>query len=212
MTRRSALLAAALAAAACAKKPDFEVFRDPSGQVAVEVPSGWGRDGDDGLGRKPMSAVSFVGEVAVQDEGVPLGAVLSVTRFSRNRSDYPAEKAVREYWETNVLLPTEALFGDVRPSKPAIKEPEGLAKDVRDATLGGLAGKSYRREYVHRAGGRPLHGQIREVPMRLVGVIVRTPEAYFVLEYRATKTLFDKHYPAFEKAQRSFRLLESGKG
>jgi hypothetical protein len=33
--------------------------------------------------------------------------------------------------------------------------------------------------------------------MRLEDAVIQTPEAYYVLEYRATQELFEKYYPDY---------------
>ena len=53
-----------------------------------------------------------------------------------------------------------------------------------------------------------MHGN-KKYSIKLEDIVIRTPEAYYVLEYRATQELFDKYYFAFEKAAETFRLLAS---
>ena len=51
-----------------------------------------------------------------------------------------------------------------------------------------------------------MHGKVQTFPSRVDGVLLRSDEAYYVLEYRATEELFDKHHPAFERFKASFKL------
>lgn len=199
--------AALLLAAACAKQ-GYEPYQDPEGGYSFDAPKGWAVEGNAGLGRKPVSTALFVGHVAAQDEGVPLGAVLSVTKLYRARAAHPGgDKAFQEFRRT-VLLPTEVLFGEAPASALPENLRQGLAGGVKDTTLAGLPAKTYRREFEHY---NRLH-MPKPVAMRLEDVVVQTPEAYFVLEYRATRELFDKHYGAFKKAKDSFRLLGAKSG
>jgi hypothetical protein len=185
---------AALMASSCAQKPVFELYRDPGGDYSLEVPKGWPRAGNADLKRKPNSVISFIGRNEPSDEGTPLGAVLYVTKFYRQRSDFPGDAKGFDAYRQEVLAPSEALFG-------AGPLPAGAPR-VSDMRLGGLAAKTYRRDYEHF---NRLH-MPKPVAMRLEDVVIQTREAFYVLEYRATSELFDRYHYAFEKAKASFQL------
>lgn len=183
----------------CGRAPVFETYRDPSGAFTMDVPKGWQRDGDPDTTRRPVAVTAFIGQVAVQDEGTPLGAVLYVTRLSR-RADHPkGEKAFRDY-KRALLEPTAALFsGNRRGLTEEMRK--GLPQQIEKLEMGGFPARTYRREFRHF---NPLH-MSEAVPMRLEDAVVETPEAYFVLEYRATADLFEKHYHAFQRARATFQ-------
>lgn len=92
------LCLALVATAGCSKGPSYEPYRDPVG-YSLEVPKGWPRDADPAASVKPASRIEFIGDAEPQDEGLILGAVLSVTRLSRKAGD-------------RVLASTKALFPD----------------------------------------------------------------------------------------------------
>lgn len=186
---------------ACSRQ-GYETCSDPEGNGSFEVPKGWAREGNAGLGHKPVSTALFVGYVAAQDEGIPLGAVLSVTKLYRQRSA-PAggDKAFQDFRKT-VLLPTEVLFGQAPTSALPEELRKGLAGGVEDTMLGGCR-PTYRREFAHY--NRPAYAQAA----RPASGGCRHPDAggfYFVLEYRATCELFEKHCEAFQRAKASFKL------
>lgn len=97
MKKISLCLALALSAA-CSKAPVYEAYRDPAG-FSLEAPKDWPRDADPAPAGKLASRTEFIGDAEPQDEGVILGAVLSVTRLSRKAGD-------------KMLAPTKALFPD----------------------------------------------------------------------------------------------------
>ncbi len=195
---RGGFLAVLTLAAACARGPEFARHEDPAGGFSAEVPSRWRRDGDKDLSRRPVAVVSFIGAVDAQDESVPLGAVIHVTRVSRLPSDQPAggrRQAFIDAW----ITPTEVLFG---ASKDALKPELRAAVPARidPASLGGRPARTYQRDYVHN---NPIH-MSAPVPMRLVDFVVKTDAAYFIVEYRATLKRFDEFHPAFERFLKTF--------
>lgn len=108
------LLAAVLSAAAgCSKAPVFESYRDAGAGYSLEVPKDWPRDADPAPAGKLATRTEFVGEAQPQDEGLILGAVLTVTRLSRKADD-------------NLLAGTKALFPD---DAAAAAESGPLARD-----------------------------------------------------------------------------------
>lgn len=112
---RALLLAALTATLACGKKGPrvFEAYRDANAGFSLEAPKGWTLDAAPAAPARPALVTSFVGDPQPQDEGVPLGAVLSVTRLSRKASD----KLIGE---------TKALFPD---DGPAAAESKPFARD-----------------------------------------------------------------------------------
>lgn len=98
VNRTRPLLFAALALfAGCRKAPVYEAYRDVASGFSMEAPKGWPRDV--GHSGKPVIATEFIGDPEPQDEGVALGAVLTVTRLSRSAGE-------------KLLAPTKALFPD----------------------------------------------------------------------------------------------------
>jgi hypothetical protein len=192
--RKAPLFALALAIAACRAKPHPMAYADPSGLFRCEVPDTWRRDGDKDLSRKPVAVISFIGEVQSQDEGLPLGAVINVTRISRNKADVPGGDKGYAVFQKNWLLRSDALFGGPKDALPDNQKPV-LALTISDETIGGLKARVFRQDY---AQGNPIHNT-NAPPMRLEDAVVQTPEAYYVLEYRATKDLFDKHYGVYQR-------------
>ncbi len=154
----------------------------------------WRRDGDKDLSRKPVAVVSFIGEVQADDEGVPLGAVINVTRIARAKADVPGGDKGFAAYQKNWLFRSDALFGGPKDVLPENQKPL-LALPISDETVGGLKAKVYRQEFTE---SNPVHNS-NSVAMRLEDAVVQTPEAYYVLEYRATKELFDKHYPVYQR-------------
>jgi hypothetical protein len=92
------LFLAVLAAAACGKKaPTYEAFKDAERGFSLEAPKEWAREA--GPAGKPAVVTEFIGDAQPQDEGVALGAVLTVTRLSRKAAP-------------GILKETKALFSD----------------------------------------------------------------------------------------------------
>lgn len=83
---RRLALAALLSAVACGRPLEFEPYRDDARGFSLEVPAGWPRETRPASGNGPIVETRFIGSIEPQDEGEPLGAVLSVTR----RRELPA--------------------------------------------------------------------------------------------------------------------------
>lgn len=98
------------AAAACGKKaPTYEAYRDAGAGYTLEAPKGWTLDAPPAdAAKRPAVTTQFIGDIEPQDEGVPLGAVLTVTRLSRMAN----EKLIKE---------TKALFPDDGPASAESK-------------------------------------------------------------------------------------------
>jgi len=96
--RNLSLCLAAILAGGCTKAPSYEHYQDPAG-FSLEAPKDWPRDPDPAPAGKLASRTEFIGEAEPQDEGLILGAVLTVTRLSRKAND-------------KMLASTKALFPD----------------------------------------------------------------------------------------------------
>lgn len=137
--------------------------------------------------------MTWVGEVAEESEGMQLGAMIHVSRFQR--TDAPSS------FKKSTLAPTDAMFGP----GPL---PDGAPADIAVLTVSGHPARRYQRGFDAVLGGG-LHQAKGPVAMRLEDLVVQTPDAYYVLEYRATKALFDKHYRAFDRLASTFRLVRA---
>jgi hypothetical protein len=186
MTPRRAL-ALLLIAAACTKAPVYEPLSDSALGYAMDAPKGWARDDAPDAAGRLAATTTFVGDAEPQSEGEPLGAVLSVTRLLRDPAAAKASPAARKAFAEGVLAPTRALFPDDGPHA--------------------AASERYGRDYEH-GGPSPLHGSARPVPMRVEGRVLRTADAYFVVELRGERSKFDRHRPVLERALASFRPLK----
>ena len=191
---RSLLVAALVLAglSACRAKPHTVAYVDPSGLFRAEIPDTWRRDGDKDLSRKPVAVVSFIGEISSQDEGLPVGAVINVTRITRLANEVPGGDKGYAAFQRNWLSRSDALFGGPKNVLPEDQKAL-LSLPVADETIGGRKAKVYRQEYRQ---GNPIHSTSAPA-MRLEDAVIQTPEAYYVLEYRATQDLFDKYYPVY---------------
>ena len=96
------LILAVLAVAACSKKaPTYEAYRDANAGFSVEAPKEWAVDAAPPPAGRPAVVTQFIGDAEPQDEGVPLGAVLTVTRLSRKANE-------KLHKDTNALFPDDA--------------------------------------------------------------------------------------------------------
>jgi len=191
---RCLLLCFAGAMAACRPAPHPISYVDPSGFFRSEIPDSWRRDGDKDLTRKPVAVVTFIGEIQSQDEGIPLGAVINVTRIIRDKADFPGGDKGFATFQRNWLYRSDALFGGPQGLLPE-NQRSLLALPVSDETIGGLKARVYRQEYRQ---ANPIHNP-NVTAMRLEDAVIQTPRAYYVLEYRATSELFDKYYPVYQR-------------
>lgn len=164
------LAAAALVLAGCSKKGAYARYEDPTG-FSAEVPATWPRDGDKDLTRRPVAMMSWVGADQPQDEGVALGAVLHVTRVSRKREDLPPRWSWPKY-QAEWLNRPDQLFA---------KGKGDLAEYAEEGTV-----------------ENKLHG-LAPTLIKTDTVVLRTPDAYWVLNYSATQDKFGQHLAAFER-------------
>lgn len=96
---RRLILAALFISVGCKKAPSYEAYHDAGAGYSLEAPNGWPRDADPSPAGKPAVTTEFIGDAQPQDEGIALGAVLTVTRLSRKAGE-------------KMLAPTKALFPD----------------------------------------------------------------------------------------------------
>lgn len=102
------ILASLFISAGCRQSPSYELYRDPAG-FTVEVPKGWPRDAHLAPAGKPAVTTEFIGDAEPSDQGIALGAVLTVTRLSRKAG-------------AKMSASTKALFSD-DAATPAESEP-----------------------------------------------------------------------------------------
>lgn len=186
------------AAAACTRSLVWQPYADTSGDVRSEIPSSWSSYNDPDLARRPVAVVAFLGEMKIQVEGYPIGAIIQVTRATRVPSELPTGELARKKYSASWLASPDLLFkGPVAALPVDLKK--GLPK-VSEAMVGAKVARTYEREYEEFDA---IH-MPRPIPMRLVDFVVRTDKAYYIVEYRAPRDLFEKHRPVFERFLKSF--------
>lgn len=144
-------------AAACSRPLAFVPYQSSLG-FTVEVPAGWRLDADPVPDRKPATTSFFVGVAEPLADGRPMGAVFSIGRFVRRKSEVPGGGAAAKAYEEGFLKPTKKLFGDDAVSPAA---------------------KRYSRTLSLDSSGT-------KIAVRVEGAAVRTPGAYYLLECRST--------------------------
>lgn len=183
-----AWVAAALLLSACGG-PSHEPFADAPAGFSTEVPAGWKAEAAGPLPDWPARRVRWLAELADEHEGHPVGAVITVWRLERETNERQAR------YRGEMLAATEALFAEEQP-------PDVM---VAPGEFAGFPARAFQRELVETLGGGA-HGPVRRHPSRISGIAVKTPDAYYVLEYRATLALFDEHLPAFQRLRERFKL------
>ena len=204
------LIIVALALAACKRAPEqagpagepinFGAYQDSDGNFRFEAPMGWqpmpGPQSD-----KTAPSVYFRGFENVGGQRTPVDVAVLVSKLPRNPQAFASPEAFERY-RRSTLLQVDALFG---PASPDLQEPlrSLIAKNVQDISVAGIAGKTYRRDYDYidphgPPGAKPL-------PVSLEEIVLRTPEAYYVLEYRARRDLFDRYHFAADRLKASFK-------
>ena len=178
-----------LAAAACSRPMSFVEYREPAGEFSVEAPAGWNVNESGSFSKRPVGEVSWAGKIVDQHEGRPVGALLFVRKLDRHPDK------LQERYRQGTLLETDALFGGGHPADLAVKSGD----------FAGHPARWFQRDFDDSVGGG-MHGAVKTYPSRVAGIVVQTPEAYYVLEYRATRELFDGYRPAFERLTASFQL------
>lgn len=172
----------------------YETYREASGTFSLDVPRSWKKYRDSDFSRKPNAVVSWYGKI-VEDKGYPVGAIVELEKLNRRPDDFPPERDW-EFYKKNILEPTDRLFDGTHPSEVRVEE----------ATMAGLPARLFSRSVEQLSGDGPVRGSDKKHPSRIEGIVIQTPDAYYVLEYRATNELFDKYRPAFERMKESFRL------
>ena len=184
------IVAVLVIAGACSHKPSYETFSESSGAFVADLPSNWRRDGQENLKRKPAATMTWVAEVAAESSGSQVGSMIHINRFERQNVPMSFKKSTLDV--------TDAMFGP----GPL---PAGAPAHILTLMFSGHPARRYSRDFEVVLGGG-MHQAIGPIAMRLEDIVIQTPSAYYVLEYRATKELFDKHYPAFERLAETFRL------
>lgn len=185
---RSAALAVLALLAACSKEPDYVEYRDAQGAFTTMAPEGWTPEVVGPFPEWPARKTVWVGAVADEHEGQPIGALYTIWRMDR----HPTGKQAR--YRDEMLAATDALFADEAPADVMVAPGE----------VDGHPARAFQRDLVENLGGG-VHGAVRTYPSRISGVAIQTPDAYYVLEYRATLELFEKHLPVFQRMREGFR-------
>lgn len=182
------LLAGSILLGACSRPIEYATYADPAGAFTVEAPKDWQPEVSGPFPEWPARKTQWLGAIADQHEGTAIGAIITIWRMDRK----PTAKQAR--YRDQMLAATDDLFADEQPA------------DVMTAAgeLAGYPARAFQRELTENLGGG-LHGAVRSHPSRISGVAVQTEDAYFVLEYRATLALFDKHLPTFQRMRESFK-------
>lgn len=186
---RMRALAVIMLAAGCSGEPNYVPYEDAAGAFRTEVPDVWRAEVSGPFPEWPARKTQWVGAVADQHEGDAIGALYTVWRMER----HPTDKQKR--YRDEMLAATDALFSDEAP-------PDVL---VAPGEIAGYPARAFQRELMENLGGG-LHGAVRSHPSRVSGIAIQLPDAYYVLEYRATLELFDKHLPHFQRLREKFRL------
>jgi len=177
-----AAVLASLTLSACSKKTDsvYSVYKVEAEGVRLEVPTTWRQFGArwNGLGGAPGGPpfTRFIAESDPQHEGVILGAYLSLTQIKKGTHRTDNE---------------DMLFKQKLPG-------------VRPAQFKGFDARSYITEYRYQSGGDSPEGI--DIPMKSEGIVIDTPNAYFVLELRANTEVYDKYLPALDHAKKTLTI------
>ena len=185
------LMIIAVLAAGCSRPMSFVEYTEPAGEFSVKVPEGWDKSERGPFSRKPIGEVWWVGKVVADHEGWPIGAMLFVRKLDRR-----PEKTNVRYLES-MLKPTDALFDGTQP--PDIK--------VQKDHFLGFPMRRIERDYEESTGGG-IHGPVKVYPARTRATAIQTPDSYYLIEYRATRDLFERYLPAYERMAASFKLLK----
>lgn len=177
---------------ACSRPLAFQEYREPDGEFSVSVPVGWQANERGPFSRKPIGEVWWLGEQVAHHEGWPVGVLLFVRKLDRD----PDKR--NKVYRDDYLAPTDALFSGTHPKDVLIEATE----------FAGYPARKIGRDFDDHVGGG-WHGRLKTFPSRMVGVVIQTPNAYYVLEYRAVHDRFDKYKPAFDTLVASFKLTKS---
>jgi len=201
-------LALAASLASCKRAPtategdhfQFGSYQDSEGNYRFEAPLGWQPSTEERV-EKPAASVFFRGYEPVNGQEVPIDAAVLVSKLPR-RPEFFGSREDFERFRRTTLLQVDALFG---PPSPELQEPlrSLIAKNTKDITVAGIPGKTYHRDYDYvdpkgPPGSKPL-------PISLEEIVLKTPDAYYVLEYRARRDLFDKYHFAADRLKSTFQ-------
>lgn len=174
-------LIAVLTLSACSKKTDgeYSVYKVEAEGVSLEVPTDWRQFGArwNGLGGAPG--------------GPPF------TRFIAE-SDPQHEGVILGAY----LSLTQVKKGTHRTEKEDMLFKQKLP-GVSPVQFKGFDARSYITEYRYQTGEG--EGGI-DIPMKSEGIVIDTPNAYYVLEFRANTEVYDKYRPALEHAKATLTI------
>lgn len=182
------LLILLAASAACSRSPSSSEYRPAGGGFRLETPVGWASNERGPFTRRPIGEIWWIGKMVGEHEGWPVGALILVRRLDR----HPGKD--EERYRKDVLSQTDALFRGDQPADLILKKGNLVGKPAR----------WYRRDFEETTGGG-IHGTSKSFPSTVSGVVVQTPEAYYVLEYRATRELFDEYESDFRRLVSTFK-------
>jgi hypothetical protein len=185
---RRIALGLALLAAGCSKPLEYAEYRDPAGGFTASMPKTWDANAKGPFPEWPARKTEWIGEVADQHEGIAIGSIYTVWKMSRKPT------AKQKKYADSMLAATDALFADEAPQDVMVAPGE----------FQGHAAVAFQRELTENLGEG---GKLRSHPSRISGIAIQTEDWYYVLEYRATLTLFEKNLPVFQKLRESFKPL-----
>lgn len=189
-----------LSLSACSRAPKSVVYREPGGAFTVEVPSSWKVDERGPFSRRPIADVEWTAEVVDSHSVGVIGAVVRLRRVDRK----PA--APSKSYHAEAVEPGDDLFAGKVPK--AIGGRSAAMVATREATLSGLEARRFERDFDDTTLGGPFHGPSRSYPSRIIGVVARAPDFYYILTFKATRGLVEKHRPAFERMIETLSLAD----
>ena len=172
----------------CSRPFYYVDYREPAGEFSVKVPWGWALEEHGRFSRRPYAEVTWLGKLVDSHEGIPIGVMLSIKRLDRNpgpgyRKDFAAAEA-------------ELFSGKPVPGAT-----------ITTGTASGFPARWVSNDdWAQYKGDGLFHGPVKKFPSRLRAFVIRTPEAYYVLDYKAVNEHFDSHKPAFDTLVASFKL------
>jgi hypothetical protein len=184
------ILPALLVLLACSRPQTFSPYAPDTKEFSVDAPDGWERDERGLFSKTPIAETQWTGAVVDESEGYQVGAAVSIRRISRLKKNIPAADYAR--FKKGVLDQGDRILAG-RAGVPVEKNERGFFV--------------YRRQWDQSLGGG-LHGPVRTLPMGTETHILRTPANDYILEYRAVRQLYEKHYPVFQRLAASFKLAK----
>jgi hypothetical protein len=178
----------------------FTTYRDPKGNFSFDAPKPWTQKKDSDRADGPVVSVFLLGQETVDGKQVAVDVAVSVTKLPRRAELFATE---RDYdaFRRSTLLQVDALFG---PPAPELKEPlrSLIAKDTQDIIIAGIGGKAYRRDYDYVD---PKYPNVKPLAVTVEDVVLKTPDAYYILEYRVRRDLFDRYRFVGERLRATFQ-------